>query len=148
KIAIHAGALLELRRAALRALDLLDEHAELQDDLVDRLLVEAHLLERVDHLLTVLVDVALDALATRLRARLELRAEVLRDLVEVLHLVDEAQDAAVRLLLVELGVVVLGVADDVLDADLVLPELVTEVDDLAHRDGRIEDRPEDHVLAL
>ena len=52
----------------------------------------------------------------------------------MLHLVDEAQDAAVRLFLVELGVLVVGVADDVLDADLVLPELVAEIDDLADGD--------------
>ena len=55
-------------------------------------------------------------------------------LVEALDLVDEADDAAVRLFLVELVVVVLGVADDVLDADLVLPELLAEVDDLADGD--------------
>ena len=73
--------------------------------------------------------------------------EVLGDLVEVLHLVDEAQDAPVGLFLVELGVLVLGVADDVLDADLVLPQLVAEIDDLADGDRRIEDRREDHVLA-
>ena len=100
---VDAGALLELGRAALGALDLLDERAELHDDLVDRLLVEAHLLERLDHLVAVRVDLGLDALLARRGARLELLDEVLRDLVEVLHLVDEAEDAAVRLLLVELA---------------------------------------------
>src|SRR5262249_1942752 len=42
-----AGALLELGGPRFGALDLLDERLQLQDDLVDRLLVEPHLLQRL-----------------------------------------------------------------------------------------------------
>jgi hypothetical protein len=69
------------------------------------------------------------------------------DLVEVLDLVDQAKDAPVGLLLVELLVLVLDVPDDLLDADLPLPELVPEVDDLADGDRGAQDGPEDRVLA-
>ena len=46
------------------------------------------------------------------------------------------------------AVLVVGVADDVLDPDLVLPQLVAEVDDLADGHRGVEDGREDHVLAL
>ena len=50
---------------ALGALDLLDEALQLEDDPVDRLLVETHLLERLDHLRAVGLDLGLDALLAR-----------------------------------------------------------------------------------
>ena len=58
------------------------------------------------------------------------------------------QDSAIRLFLIELGVVLLGVADDVLDANLVFPQLVAEIDDLADGDWRVQDGRQDRVLAL
>jgi hypothetical protein len=145
---VDAGPALELGRAAVRALDLLDERAQLDDDAVDRLLVEAHLLERLDHLRAVGAISASMPFFGSTAARRERLGEILPHLVEVLHLVDEAQDAAVRLLLVELAVLLVGVADDLLDADLVLPELVAEVDDLADGDRAVQDGAEDGVLAL
>src|SRR5579872_6817146 len=123
---LDPGMLGEFEDAALGALDLLNQPAELRDDPIDRLLVEAHLLERLHHLLAVRVDFPLDALAARLCAVDERLLQVLRDLVEVLDLVDESQDSPIRLLFVELGAVVLCVADDVLDANLVLSQLVAE----------------------
>ena len=74
--------------------------------------------------------------------------QILPDLVEVLDLVDEPEDAAVGLFLVELAVFLVGVADDLLDANLVLPELVAEIDDLADGDRAVQDGVEDGVLAL
>ncbi len=118
------------------------------DDLIDRLLVEAHLLERLDELGARRLDLVIDGLSLAVGTSLALVEQLLMLLVEPSDLVDEADDAAVRLFLVELLVVVLGVADDVLDADLVLAELVAEVDDLAHGDRAVQDRPEHHVLAV
>ena len=69
-------------------------------------------------------------------------------LVEALHAIDEADDAAVRLFLVELVLFVLGVADDVLDADLVVAKPLADVDDLAHGDRAGQDGRENLVFAL
>ncbi len=138
----------QLQNAALGPFDLLDETAKLGNDFVDRLLVETHLLEGLDHLLTVCVDLRFDPLLARRRACLEAFVEFLRDLVEMLHLVNQAKNPAIGLLFVELGVVVLRVADDVLYPDLVLPELVAQVHDLAHGNRRVENCRQNGVLAL
>ncbi len=140
-LALHeAGALLELGRPRLGLLDLGDEALQLLDDLLDRLLVEAHLFERRHELAVGLGRLDLDLLLARVGLRLfTLLGEIGLLLVEALHLVDEADDAAVRLFLVELLVVALAVLDELLHTDLVLAELLAELDDLAHRDRRIED---------
>ncbi len=64
-------------------------------------------------------------------------------------LVDEADDAAVGLLLVELLARRSSASlMSVLDADLVLPELLAELDDLADGDRRVEDGALTHLLAV
>ncbi len=68
-----------------------------------------------------------------------------RPTLSSVDLVDEPKDPSVGLLLVELCVLVLAVANDVPDANLVLSELVAKIDDLAHSDGRIQDGREDRV---
>ncbi len=147
-VLVEAGAALELGGPGLGALDLGDQALELLDDLVDRLLVEPHLLERRDELARGLDDLDVDLLLAGVGLDvLALFEEVELLLVEALDLVDEADDAPIGLLLVELLVVALGVLDQLLDADLVLAELLAEVDDLAHGDGRVEDGGVDAELA-
>ena len=62
----------QVDNTAFGALNLLDEPTEFGDDSIDGLLVEAHLLERLDHLLSIRVDLGFEALFARwgaMRAR-------------------------------------------------------------------------------
>ena len=68
----------------------------------------------------------------------ELLDDLLLLLPEPTDLVDHLADAIDVPLLVELGVLLVGVLDDLLDADLLLAQLVAEVEDLLDRDRRVE----------
>jgi hypothetical protein len=145
-----ADPLLELGRLRLGPLDALDELLEHADDLVDRLLVQPHLAEQRHHLAVGRLDLLGDLLPAGTTGLLQLVAQLLDLLVPRLDLVDQADDPAVGLFLVEVLALVglLRVADDVLDADLVLLELLADLDDLSDRDGRREDGREHPLLAL
>ena len=68
--------------------------------------------------------------------------------LEAAHLVDDLDDALGVPLLVELGVLLVDVADDLLDADLLLLELVAELEDLLDGDRRVEHDLQHAPLAL
>ncbi len=92
-------------------------------------------MQRLDQLLLALGQLLVDRLAAHVGRALALFEQLLVLLVRALHLVDQADDAAVRLFLVELVLFVLGVADDVLHPDLVIAQALTDIDDFAHRNG-------------
>ena len=77
-------------------------------------------------------------------------AQVERHLVELANLVDQLEDALFRLGLVEHGVLVLvlGVTNEILHADLLAAQLVAEIDDLADGDRAVEDGGQHAVLAV
>ena len=122
-------------------LDALDQLLELEHDLIDALLVEPHLLEGVQDLLLQIGDLLLVLLLGRLGDG-RLGVELLRDLLlltpQAPNLVDDLADALDVPLLIELGVLFVGVLDDLFDADLLLAQLVAELEDLLDRDRRIE----------
>ena len=97
--------------------DALDESLEPDDDLVDLLLVQSQVLEGVQD---------------------RLLEPVLLTGPEPADLVDDLADTVDVPLLVELGVLLVDVPDDLLDADLVLAELVAQAEDLLDRDGGLQ----------
>src|SRR5450631_1157430 len=125
---------------AVGLLDPLDQLLQLQHDLVDLLLVEAHLLKRVEDLLLEIGDLLLVLLARRLRDGLgvQLLGDLLLLLPEPANLVDHLADALDVPLLVELCVLFVRVLDDLLDANLLLPQLVAQLEDLLDGDRRVE----------
>src|SRR6185312_2275824 len=135
----EADLLLDFLDLVLRLLDADDELLELLDDLLDLLLVDAELGELLEHLLLVLFDLFLELLLLGLgKLAGDLLVAQLVLAVQAAHLVDELDDAVGVPLLVELGVFLVDVADDLLDADLGLLELVAELEDLLDGDRRVE----------
>ena len=134
---------------ALGLLDALDQLLELLDDLLDLLLVEAHLRSVSTISCLLLGDLFLDFfLATRRRPWRSSCSVCFSCRAETAHLVDELDDALGVPLLVELGVFFVGVMDDLLDADLLLAELVAELEDLLDGDRRVEHDLQRRPLAL
>ena len=78
----------------------------------------------------------------------ELLVDLLRLLVQAADLVDDLAHALDVPLLVELGVLLVGVLDDVLDADLLLAQLVAELEDLLDRDRAVEHDLQHPALAV
>ena len=100
-------------------LDARDEFLQPADDPIDRLLVEPHLQERLQ-------DRRLLLAGPRVR------------FPQPPDLLDRLADAVDVPLLVELGVLLVDVPDDLLDADLLLAQLVGEAEDLLDRDRRVQ----------
>ncbi len=134
---------------AVGLVDALHELLELENDLVDLLLLEPHLLEGVQDGVLGVVDLLSVLLLRGVRGR---RLELLEDpgpcFPEVTNLVDDLADALDVPLLVELGVLLVDVLDDLLDADLLLAQPVADVEDLLDRDRGVQHHLQDAPLAL
>jgi hypothetical protein len=130
-------------------LDALDEVLELEDDLVDLLLVESQVLESLQDLLLEL-DVLVSALLLGgLRdLRVQLPADHLVLFPEPADLVYDLADTLDVPLLVERGILLVGILDDLLDADLLLTQLVAQVENLLNRDRGVQHHLQDAPLAF
>src|SRR6266498_293582 len=113
------GFLLARRDLAAGLLDPRDELLEPANDPIDRLLVEAHLQQRLQDLRLLLAGPGVQ-------------------LPEPPDPLDRLADAVDVPLLVELGILLVDVANDLLDADLPLAQLVGEPEDLLDRNRRVQ----------
>src|SRR6201999_2434741 len=107
----------DLADLGLALFDADDEALQLLDDLLDLLLVDAELGELLEHLLLVLFDLLAQLLALGLDGLLDGLEGALVVALGLGYLVDELSHTLGVPLLVELGVFLVDVADDFLDAD-------------------------------
>src|SRR5665213_1096257 len=148
-LARQARSALAVDDFSMCSLDALDELLELEDDLIDLLLVESHLLQSVqDGLLEPAYLPSILLLGDLRNLGGQLLADFLLLSPEAAHLVDGLTDPIDVSLFVDLFLFVADVAHDILDANRLLAKLVAQVQDLFDRHRGVQHHLQDASLAI
>jgi hypothetical protein len=145
---------LSVEHVGLSSLDATRVVLDARDDLVDQLLRELGLEQRLDDVFVVLLDLGFEQTTRLVRGLLGLVGELFAHLgvgaLGLFHLLEEARDATNHFLFVDLGALFRGldVANYVLRTHLPLAQVLTDIEDLGDADARVDDDLEDCAFAV